>query len=95
MLFKPQLFTFLKDGMRQNLTASSLVGQSICLMPRGQCSFRRIKLSGNRKKALQAAAFRVRQESDSNENKFAIIADSDGKKASVWGFRTHNKHKGR
>ena len=95
MLYKPQLFTFLKDGMRQNLTASSLVGQSICLMPRGQCSFRRIKLSGNRKKALQAAAFRVRQESDSNENKFTIIADSDGKKASVWGFRTHNKHKGR
>ena len=95
MLFKPQLFTFHKDGKRQNLTASTLAGQSICLMPRGQCSFRRIKLSGNRKKALQAAAFRVRQESDSSENKFTIIADANGKKASVWGFRTHDNHAGR
>ena len=95
MLFKPQLFTFHKDGKRQNLTASTLAGQSICLMPRGQCSFRRIKLSGNRKKALQAAAFRVRQESDSSENKFTIIADANGKKASVWGFRTNDNHAGR
>jgi len=95
MLFTPHLFVFRKDGTRQSLSASSLGRQHLCLVPREKCSFRRIKIAGKHKKALQAAEFRVRQQSDSNENQFIIVPDASGARAGVWGFETREQHKGR
>lgn len=95
MLFTPNLFFFRKDGIRQSLTTSSFGGQKICLIPRDQCSFRRIRISGKRAKYLKAAEFRVRQESGLGENRFIIIPDADGKRASVWSFKSDRRHKGR
>lgn len=95
MLFTPHLFAFRKDGLREKLTATSLGGQKLCLVPRGQCSFRRIKITGNNKKSLKAAEFRVRQEADLGENKFIIKPDDSGHYAGVWGFKSDSRHKGR
>lgn len=88
MYFTPHLFALDEAGQKTTLAAPKIWGQGVCLVPRSECSFRRIKITGRGKKPLQAGYLRVQKEALPHENKFLIVADEHGRRASVWGYKS-------
>ena len=122
MLLTPRLFVLEQDPDRKNaegadnhvMRARTLVPavlplplQSVCVVPRGLCSFRRIRLAGAganaSRNALKAAHLKSRQEALPSEDGSLIVADkgqavldkTSAPMAGVWGFAKPNEHKGR
>lgn len=87
MLFTPYLFKLSKARKKDFIGRRSLLGQSVCVIPRSDCSFRRIKIAKYSKKTLQALRLRVERESNQEEDSFTIRVDNDRRHASVWGYK--------
>lgn len=115
MLLTPRLFVLEQDQTENDgETARTLVSAglplplpSVCVVPRGLCSFRRIRLAGvgaqANRNALKAAHLKSRQEALPSEDGSLIIADkgdavlarTSAPMAGIWGFAKSPAHKGR
>ena len=115
MLFTPRLFALsgaaLNEGDEQNnspqattLRKPALIGQSICVIARGQCSFRRVRLAGTGRDAVAAAQLKARNEALPDEDGVRIVVDSARSEspsgistlmAGIWGYSTSRHHTGR
>ncbi len=115
MLFTPRLFALngaaLTEGDEQNnspqattLRKPALIGQSICVVPRGECSFRRVRLAGTGRDAVAAAKLKARNEALPDEDGACIVVDSapadspsgiSTLMAGIWGYSTSRHHTGR
>ena len=122
MLLTPRLFVLERDPARNSaesadssvVRARTLVSAglplplpSVCVVPRGLCSFRRIRLAGAgasaSRNALKAAHLKSRQEALPSEDGSLIVADkgeavlasTSAPMAGIWGFAKSNEHKGR
>lgn len=70
----------------QTLRTPKIWGQKICIIPRSQCTFRRIAVSSKSKAAQKAALLRLQKEAMHTNHQFKIVVDSDGTKAGAWEF---------
>lgn len=87
MLFTPYLFKLSNSHKKEYIGSRSLLGQSVCVIPRSDCSFRRIKIPQYSNKTKQALRLRVERESNQQEDSFTILVDNDRRHASVWGYK--------
>ena len=105
MLFTPRLFVLNGPTERETLRKPALIGQSVCVIARADCSFRRLRLAGRSADAKKAAILRARNESLADEDGIKVVIDnenlsadkpaSSGIMAGVWGFGTSPSHSGR
>lgn len=104
MLFTPRLL--LVNGQEvTTLRKSPLLGQAIYVVARGDCSFRRVRLSGTGRDAHAAAQMRAKSEALPGEDGSSLVIDSsshDQKQSSSsalmagsWSFPTSLQHRGR
>lgn len=95
MLFTPHLFVLDGAGQKTTISAPKIWGQSVCIVPRSECSFRRIKITDSSRRAIQAAYLKVRKEASSPDDRFLIVPDADQSGANVWGYKTAFDRTGR
>ncbi len=103
MLFTPRLFVLNGQKERDTLRKPALIGQSVCIVPRADCSFRRLRLAGRSADAKKAAILKVRNEALEDEDGVKLVPDNIDPSAenaaqlyaSVWGYATHPSHSGR
>lgn len=115
MLLTPRLFVLEHDPEQTDRNAARTLARSalplplpsICVVPRGLCSFRRVRLAGAganaNRNALKAAHLKSRQEALPHEDGSLIIADKGeaileqtiAPMASIWGFSKSQSHTGR
>jgi len=86
MLLKPHLFALSKERRKETLERGGLIGPKICLIPRSECTFRRMRLKGSGKSARQAVLMKVRKEALSQETQFRIIKDNTKDTAGIWSY---------
>ena len=86
MLFTPSLIHNEKDGKAVFLRNSGVLGQAICLVPRSQCSFRRVELINKGRNAEKAVLLRLKKEALAPGNFFKIVPDKMGVRAGAWEF---------
>ena len=105
MLFTPRLL-LLNEEKTTTIRNSALLGQTIYLVPRRDCSFRRMRLAGTGRQAKAAAHLKSRSESLADENGSCIIMDKsvgdaedvseqNAPTASIWNFPISSKYSGR
>lgn len=102
MLFTPRLL-LLNEGQTTTLKKSTLLGQAIYVVPRGDCSFRRMRMAGKSRDAKAAAQLKARNEALPNENGCRVVIDSSPASensagaplASIWSFPTPPNRPGR
>jgi len=90
MLFTPKLIATNDNDENFILNSPGLLGQSIHVIPRAQCAFRRYRLKGSGKPAVEAILLRAMNEARSGHDKFKIIKDPDNKTATVWSYNSKN-----
>lgn len=110
MLLTPRLFVHNQDAShpdaepaKQTLEAGFPGVPAICIVPRGMCSFRRIRLIGTGRNAQKAAALKASKEALPGENGTHIAPDvgdivraaTPTDMAGVWNFAKTDSHKGR
>ncbi len=105
MLFTPRLFALNNRAERETLRKPALIGQSVCIIARADCSFRRMRLAGRSADAKKAAILKARNEALADENGIRVevdrpaIAQSSASAgpimAGVWGYSMHSAHAGR
>lgn len=102
MLFTPRLFVLNGIAGRDTLRKPALIGQNVCIVPRAECSFRRMRLAGRGADAKKAAVLKARNEALANEDGIKIVVDSANSGAangqtlaSVWGYQKSIVHRGR
>jgi len=100
MLLKPHLFSLNNDGQQENLRRAAPFAPKLCLIPRSDCAFRRVKLKGRGKAARQAVLMKVRKEALSHETEFRIEDDKSANKAGahkagVWSYARPQNYTGR
>ena len=86
MLLKPHLFALSKEHRKEILQSGGLIGPKICIIPRSECTFRRMRLKGSGKSARQAVLMKVRKEALSQETQFHIIEDTTSDAAGIWSY---------
>lgn len=92
-----------KRMQKRILRPAKIWGQTITVIPRQDCSFRRIDLKGRGQSATQAAYFKARREALEDEDSFKIIPDRSGarsgawsgERAGLWGFKNPNPTRSR
>ena len=102
MLFTPRLFVLNGQKERDTIRKPALIGQSVCLVPRADCSFRRLRLAGRSADAKKAAILKVQNEALADEDGIKLVLDKVSPSAenaqqpyaSVWGYATHPAHLG-
>ena len=108
MLLTPRLFVLEKDPAASDKVRDVTLAEAglrlplpgVCIVPRAECSYRRVRLAGIGRQAQQAALLRAKQESLPGENGTLIIPDnigpsSSGFMASSWSFARSSSHNGR
>ena len=108
MLFTPRLL-LLKEEQTTTVRKSAM-GQAIYVVPRRDCSFRRVRLTGTSREARAAAQLKARSEALPGENGTRLVLDKlavsetqvaatnsmpTPPMASIWNFPMSSKHKGR
>lgn len=86
MYFTPHLISSDKSGNVVSLLSPKIWGPEVHVVPRMQCSFRRITLKSKTRNALQAAKLRIGKELLPHENKLRIVKDKNGLGASAWSY---------
>ena len=95
MLFTPRLFTLNDNEQKEVLNSSKSIGQYICVIPRAQCSFRRIKMPGRGRKPMQATLLKLKQQAASPDNMFHVSPDYHGKSGGAWEYPVMENYAGR
>ena len=109
MLFTPHLFALNPAGQSQTLRKPALIGQGICVVSRGSCAFRRVRLAGGGREAKAAALLKARNEALPDQDGALVVPDKSGSgsatdnapaandvvMAGVWGYPTSTQHLGR
>ncbi|MGB0906119.1 MAG: hypothetical protein ACPGVT_01400 [Maricaulaceae bacterium] len=100
MLFTPRLFVLDENGQTENLHKPRFSGQGICIIPRGECSFRRIRMAGEGRNALRAVELKARNDALSGETDFFVHSDKQSPDdinamSGVWGFARSHFYNGR
>lgn len=109
MLFTPHLFALNPAGQSQTLRKPALIGQGICVVPRGSCAFRRVRLAGSGREAKAAALLKARNEALPDQDGALVVPDKSGLvseagntpaandvvMAGIWGYPTSTEHLGR
>ena len=109
MLFTPHLFALNPAGQNQTLRKPALIGQGICVIPRGSCAFRRVRLAGGGREAKAAALLKARNEALPDQDGALVVPDKSGSAsesgsppvtgdvvmAGIWGYPTSTQHPGR
>ena len=110
MLFTPRLFVLKGPNERETLRKPALIGQSLCIVPRADCSFRRMRLMGRSAEAKKAAVLKARNESLADEDGIKLVIDKAPADtgaadiravgagytgAGLWGYGTSSAHNGR
>ena len=91
MLFTPKLIAISKENdTRVVNNLAGILGQPIHIIPRANCAFRRYRLKGSGKLAMQAVMLRAKNEARSDHDKFKIFKDPDNKNATVWSYNSKN-----
>jgi len=75
------------------LRKSGIFGQAIHIIPRSQCSFRRVQLINKGRNATKAALLRLKKEALSTDSQFKIVPDKKGRRAGAWEFQKAPHHK--
>lgn len=95
MLFTPNLFTINKAHQREAFTSRKTFGQSVYVVPRSKCFFRRTSIQGSGKKALQALRLKSNQQAVSEKTLFKFVRDKIGNGVGVWEYQELDNYKGR
>jgi len=108
MLLTPRLFVLERDISRPGVVEvkglnKGVYLQRICVVPRGECSFRRMRLVGKGRNAIKAAKLSVANHalytnagSLIDPDKGEVLATlTRGHMVGIWSFERHNTHKGR
>jgi len=108
MLLKPRLFVLEEntsglDMLKSKSLNEGLYLQSICVVPRENCSYRRVRLVGKGRNAIKAARLMATHDSLYDNPGSLIYPDNSEEElalnrvhmASIWNFERHNQHKGR
>ena len=107
MLFTPRLL--LVNGQKTTtLRKAPLWGQAVYVVPRADCSFRRVRMAGTGREAKAAAQLRARSEALPGEDGARLVIDqgqssegaatqgqSAGLQAGIWNYPTSKIFKGR
>lgn len=101
MLFTPRLL-HLEGHETTKLRAPGLFGQRIYIIPRGDCSFRRMRMAGTGREAKAAAQLKAKNEALPDENGCRLVMDSSAQiarsttpMAGIWNFPMSGEFKGR
>lgn len=86
MLLTPSLILNKKDEQQVVLRKSGILGQSVYIVPRSQCSFRRVGLVNKGRNAKKAVLLRLKKEALSTDGYFKIVPDKMGGRAGAWEF---------
>ena len=95
MLFTPRLFKLNDNEQKELLNSSKSIGQFVCVIPREQCSFRRIKMPGRGRKPMQATLLKLRQQAASLDNMFHVSQDDQGTAGGAWEYPVLENYAGR
>ncbi|WP_371396367.1 hypothetical protein [Fretibacter rubidus] len=110
MLLTPRLFVHNQDASNSDVAPEKRTLQggfpalpAVCVVPRGMCSFRRIRLVGTGRNAQKAAALKASKEALPGENGTYIAPDvgevvraaTPTDMAGVWNFAKSEAHQGR
>ena len=88
MYFSPHLILRNSEGQNISLSAPKVWGPDVYIVPRAQCSFRRISLNGKGRNALLAAKWKASNEALPQENELQLVADTEGLGAGIWTYGT-------
>jgi len=103
MLFTPHLL-LVNEQKASTIRKPALFGQAVYVIPRGDCSFRRVRLSGSGREAKAAALMRARSEALPGEDGSNLVIDAAPSEtpsgagalmAGLWNFPTSPNYKGR
>ena len=92
MLFTPKLTVINDNGEKRTMNNGGVFGQSVYIVPRSDCAFRRYRLRGDKNSALKAASFKAQSEARRGHDGLKIIKEIGGKFASVWTFNSAGVH---
>lgn len=95
MLFTPNLFTINRAHQREAFTSRKTFGQSVYVVPRSECFFRRTSVQGSGKKAIQALRLKSSQQAASEKTSFKFVRDNTGPGVGVWEYQELDDYKGR
>lgn len=86
MLLTPHLILYEQNGRPVSLRKSGIFGQSIYIVPRSQCSFRRVGMVNKGSNATKAVLLRLKKEALSSDSYFKIVPDKRAGRAGAWEF---------
>lgn len=95
MLFMPQLITFDDAGQAVSLTKRTGISQKICVVPRSQCVFKRLRLKGKGKPAKLALQIQVQKDVDIADVRTRIEEEKNSDFVGVWAFPSQFGYVGR
>jgi len=85
MFFRPQLITHDKEG-QNHVLQSGAMGQTLYIVPRARCAFRRVPLKAPGRQGLAAARFKAVKESANGEEGIYLDKDKTGESVGIWNF---------
>lgn len=86
MYFTPHLIAQNSTGQTVRLRSPIIWGPNVFVVPRAQCSFRRMDLNSRGRHAVQAVRLRALKEMLPHEDTIRIVKDHHGLGAGVWSF---------
>lgn len=86
MYFTPRLISHNSTGQLVTLRSPILWGPDVYVVPRGQCSFRRVDLKSTGRNAMLAARLRAYKEVLPHEDKVRVVKDQNGLGGGVWSY---------
>lgn len=87
MLLAPSLKLNDETGKSVTLRKAGVFGQSIYIIPRSHCSFRRVGLVNKGHNASKAVLLRLKKEALSANSHFKVVPDKAGRRAGAWEFQ--------
>jgi len=95
MLLTPRLVSNNDTGEPFVLRKSGILGQLVYVIPRSECSFRRVELVNNGRNAVKAVSLKLQKETISPKSSFRIVPDNIGNRAGAWEFEKPQSEIGR
>jgi len=95
MLLTPRLVSNNDVGSPFVLRKSGVLGQLVYIIPRSDCSFRRVELVNRGRNAIKAANLRLQKETISTKSNFKIVPDNIGGRAGAWEYEKPQSDLGR
>ena len=86
MLFTPHLVYLNKSSELESLNKAIFKFQDVRIIPRSECSFRRVSLNGRGRKSIKAALLKAQNDTGKPNMKFIVIPEASGSFGGEWGY---------